>query len=183
MDEAAVELAVKADSDGEYNRPFYEAIEIEIRPGALVVVDWPGERFSVSFQFKTMKQARRRAFNYWPNSWPGPITDIYVNTYENEVIDRAYPLDLEPFRNAMTAYLATSPPADWKTLPKRLPEQGKRPDLSYYRDLLALEEELKKNGSTRPAADIAARLGKNRATIRTHLSKARELLGNQRSRS
>ncbi|MGH2760450.1 MAG: hypothetical protein ACRDKJ_12950 [Actinomycetota bacterium] len=111
----------------------------------------------------------------WVQSSGGPklrsVTfeaDDYINTDDTNIRET-----LRDLETALHLRLARDAHRSFRRMPRERPAHGKPPPSSYYTALLEAEAALLAEGHPAPARELAERLGENRATIRSHLSKAR----------
>jgi hypothetical protein len=162
---------------------FYETVEIQLLPGGRVRMDSPQDPFIFEVQFHPLTRRRQRKPPRTGASWNifgGDITQVSFLARPRERIDPIPLFDTGlafAYFWALKHYLdALDSESPWLRLPRRdLPQQGKRTDPAFYAELLALNEQLKLRGSTRPAADLAEQLGVNPNTVRSWLMRARQM--------
>lgn len=170
-----IQAALSYDVEGD--PAFYESLAVTLLPGGVVLVDADWQYFVLRAEYKR----RPRRYRQKPGIHPSPgmafLTKITLETKEGLDIDRGDALDLWPYVNAIHCYIATAADlGSWRQLPRHLaPQDGKPTDSRFYLELLSLYDSLIAKGSTRPAAEIAERYGKNRATVRSWLLRARDL--------
>jgi hypothetical protein len=162
---------------------FYETLEIELLPGGRVRMDSQQDPFVVEMQLHPVTRRRRqRSWAQWRIPGGADVTEMTLLARDWESIGITDIPLLHAYLLGLSYYLDSLDSGNpWLRLPGRsLPQQGKRTDPAFYRDLLALSEQLKLRGSMRPAAEIAERLEVNPNTVRTWLMRARKIREEQR---
>jgi hypothetical protein len=161
---------------------WHDAVSVDLRPGGRAVVDHPDYPYLVEVQFQPHAARRARPRRGFQIHTPiGAVTDVRLRARPGESIAVTDLEDVAAFVIALVNHVEQTKSAGaWiSSFPRRAPEQGKATPTGFYREILRLYDKLKAEGSTRPAAEIAERYGKNRATVRSWLRRARELEGEE----
>lgn len=115
------------------------------------------------------------------------IGEIRIRSKQGKALSRSVgkPTDwpseeeIAAYRESVERYLAEKGQVsvDWRKVPRKVPEQGRQHESTFYLEILDLFETLKAQGHPRPAAEIADRYGKPRGTVRSWITRARKMKG------